>query len=375
VQCARAIGDGFGVGGPALALERELGRLGVECRRFTLADLGIAAGAVGGRWRTLFALWRDILVFSFAGGMLLWWRHGRRRDPGTVVLCHADVLYGDVFVVRSLHKAYLQRSGGIARNCARNPLHALVLLRDAIRFRCGVHRHIVALSEKGAAEVESLYAVARSRISVIPNGVDCERFQPSAAARRAQRSALGIDDEAFVLLFAANEFDRKGLAFVVAALRLLAERGEHPQLLVAGQDSIEPFRSAVAPIRERVHVLGHRPDIERLYAAADALILPTRHDLSPLVAPEALACGLPLLMTDVSGISHFLRDGETGFFVRRNAADIAEKIARLMRSPEERACMGARGRELALAHDWPHIARRYRDLLARVAGERRGGAA
>jgi UDP-glucose:(heptosyl)LPS alpha-1,3-glucosyltransferase len=366
VQCARTIEPGFGVSGPSLQLERAFQLLGCTTERFTLRDLGLRADRVASlRAVALWRFWRDITLFSTLGSMQLWWRF-RRRDARTVVICQVDALYGDVYVVRSLHKAFLERHPARKRMLVRNPLHALVLLRDRIRFTSRVHRHFVALSEGNRQDLMRLYGVAADRITVIPNGVDLDRFQPSAEARADVRRALSIAPATLTAIFVGHEFDRKGLAVVLDAMTLLARRHVDAALIVAGGDSPDRFMSGRAEAAGGVRFVGHRADIERYYAAADVFVMPASFDISPLAGLEALASGLPILMTDLPGVREYLREGDNGWFVRPDAGDVAEKIERLARDPALRAAMSAGARRSVSDRGWMSVARQFLALIDRV---------
>ncbi len=369
VQCARTIGPGFGVSGPAYQLERAFISLGCTCERFTLENLGFHAdaGRSTGPAMGLLRFWRDIVVFSTVGSAVLWWKfRGRRPEGGTVVICHVDALYGDLFVVRSLHKGFLKQHPSRTRMLLRNPLHAFVLARDAIRFRRSVHRHLIALSEMNKDEVIRLYGTSADRITVIPNGVDLERFQPSESARREVRDALSILGDAFVAVFVGHEFERKGLRVVLEALRLLANRGTVVHLIVAGGDDSRDFEAEFSDIGDRVRYVGHRSDVERYYAAADVFVMPASFDISPLVGPEALACGLPILMTRVGGVSEYLLDGRNGWFIDREPNDLAKKLAALASDRQLRTEMSRHARASVADRDWHAIARRFLEVMDRL---------
>ncbi len=369
VQCARTIEPGYGVSGPSYQLERAFISLGCSCERFTLETLGIPTDRSASRrpFLDLLRFWRDIVVFSTAGSLVLWWRfRARRRPPRTVVLCQVDALYGDLFVVRSLHKAFLERHPRRTRMLLRNPLHFLILARDHIRFRHRVHRHFVALSQSNKDDVMRLYGVPAGQISVIPNGVDLERFHPSDTFRQEVRAQLSLPGEAPVAIFVGHEFERKGLRVVLEALRLLARRGVGLCLIVAGRDSPSRLQAEFDDLRELVRFIGHRQDIERYYAAADVFVMPASFDISPLVGPEALASGLPILMTPMGGVREYLRDGQNGWFLTGEPEDLAGKLERLATDRSLARQMSDRARASVADRGWNEIARQLLAVMDRV---------
>lgn len=368
VQCARTIGAGYGVSGPTLQLEAAFQELGCVCERFSLEDLHIRTEAMpgGSPWLALLRFWRDVFLFSTLGSLVLWWRFGRRRQPGTVVICQVDALYGDLFVVRSLHKAFLETRPDRTLMLLRNPLHALVLARDYLRFKGKVHRHFVALSEANKQDLIRLYAVAPERITVIPNGVDLSRFRPRPEVRRRLRRSLGLPDHDLVAIFAGHEFERKGLRVLLEALRLRRADGSCLTLLVAGRDSAKSLQAEFSDLANWVHYLGNRPDLENYYACADLFVMPAAFDVSPLVGPEALASGLPILVTPVGGVLEYLQDGRNGFFIQRDPQDIAQRLRRLEEDRELLHRLSSEARASVADRDWSVVARRFLELLERL---------
>jgi UDP-glucose:(heptosyl)LPS alpha-1,3-glucosyltransferase len=355
------------VSGPSFQLERAFQALGCTTGRFTLADLGLREARTPSSSPAveLCRFWRDVVVFSTVGSIVLWWRF-RRRDAATVVLCQVDALYGDLFVVRSLHKAFLEHHPARTAMLLRNPLHALVLLRDRIRFTGMVHRHFIALSQGNKDDVVRLYGVAPDRITVIPNGVDLERFRPSPAIKNDLRRSLSLSPDTLVAIFVGHEFERKGLGHALDAFAKLSQRNVDVALIVAGGDSPARFMARRGDIAGRVRFVGHRPDIERYYQAADVFVMPAAFDISPLAGLEGLASGLPILITDLGGVREYLRDGHNGWFVAPEADDIASRLEQLARDRGLLAAMSRDARASVADRGWMEVARRMLELMDRI---------
>ena len=181
--------------------------------------------------------------------------------------------------------------------------------------------------------------------------------------RKTVRNELSLSHNVPVGVFAGHEFERKGLGVVLEGLRRVRERGVDMALLVAGSDDTAPFESEYADLADHVRYLGHRTDIERFFAAADVFLMPASFDISPLVGPEALACGLPLLMTDVGGVREYLHHGVNGFFIRRDPDDIAAKLEGLARNRADLDRMSAAARDSVKDRDWSAIAARFLALM------------
>ena len=122
---------------------------------------------------------------------------------------------------------------------------------------------------------------------------------------------------------------------------------------------------------QAVQFLGYQPASAQLMAQFDALIVPSIYDVHPLVAVEAMACGLPVIASAVGGLAETVVDGTTGFLVPpRRSDELASAINRLLASEALRRSMGVAARQRALEQFSPEVcvaayAAEYRALLAR----------
>jgi len=209
-------------------------------------------------------------------------------------------------------------------------------------------RAIIAVSEAVKAELVRYYSVDPARITVIPNAADeSVRLSPELRLRyrRETRAEFMVPEDAAVLLFvAAGDWKRKGLLHVLHALAILADPAIH--LLVVGRDDIGFYQGQAARLRLHgpVHFCGFRNDIERYYAAADAFVYPSHYEAFSLVTLEAAAAGLPLIVTNINGTAELLRDGENGFLVTADPADIAAKVRVILENPSRLKRMSAAAR-------------------------------
>lgn len=304
---------------------------------------------------------------------LLATRAVRRRHPDAVVISHGDCFAGDVLVVHAVNAQSLieKRNAGSWRWLL-NPMHLWVSLRDRWMIGGLRYRIFVAVSARVAAELQRLYAVPSSRIRVISNGIDLQRFNRSAESRDAIRHEFNIPSDAKLLLFVGHEFQRKGLAHVIGALDKL---GDDTWLLVVGSDNPAPYRRLAPAVQDRVIFAGARSDMPELYSAADAFVLPTAYETFSLVCMEAMACALPVFATAAGGIEEYLQDGINGFRIRIDADDIAAKLAAAFADP----ALMQRLREGALAtakiYGWDRVGMEYVELLKEIDAATHGTAA
>ncbi len=202
--------------------------------------------------------------------------------------------------------------------------------------------------------------VPRARVTLIPNGVDVERFQPlTVAARQNARQTQGIDARAFVALMPARISPQKNQDLVIEALSRLRASGELPEtfrLLLAGRVSSARYarklRSSIegAGLSGQVKLLGAVREMRELYAAADVVLMPSRTEASPIAALEALACGVPVLISAAANTDAVLVDGQHGWQIDlATPVAIANALREILATPAENLRFkGAAAREHVL---------------------------
>lgn len=258
------------------------------------------------------------------------------RGGYDLVQSHERALDQDLYRAgEGCHRAYLDAMGRRA-GAGGHLYHRIVCALERRIFELRAARHVVAISRQGKAEIERLYGPDPRRVTLIYNGVDLERFHPEQRTRHRKRTreSLGIADDAWTVLFVGSGFERKGLGPLLEAFGRLPDAGS--RLVVAGKGDVSRYRAAAARLGlgDRVIWTGPRPDVERLYAAADAVALPARYEPFGNVHLEALASGLPVLTSARAGGSEIVRPGETGWVVAEpEAAAIALGLAALRDAP------------------------------------------
>jgi UDP-glucose:(heptosyl)LPS alpha-1,3-glucosyltransferase len=375
VQIVPYIGPGTGVAGVAFHLEQEFRALGAEVERFTFVD------AQPRRTRRTRRIPKNRILRRILGGWHMIWFStiGTRRArefladrPDAITITHNNVMVGDVYINHGLLLASMRARGRSFLGLYRNPVHVFIYLRDRIRYRGSTHRAVVCLSEADAADLRTTYGPVRPRIEVIPNGVDLERFRPPTPdERNAARAELKLGTEERVAVFVGHEFSRKGLSF---AIRGLSHAPSVLLLIIGGNDDIIAEAHAEAKelgVGDRVLFLGpRRPPVPFLHAA-DFFVLPSAYEANALVVLEALATGLPAIVTPVGFAPEVVVDGVNGFLVERDGRAVGERMEQLANLDDtESAQWRRRARESALPYGWRGIAERYLDLAEELLAER-----
>lgn len=240
-------------------------------------------------------------------------------------------------------------------------------LRAVLRGADGVvaiNEHMRALFGDGGG---------RTQLRLIPSGVDTELFHPRPKA--ALRRQLGLDEDAFTIVFAGSLIPRKGADLAVEAL---AASGGDAILLLAGEGAERPRLEQMARergVERRVRFLGERSlaEVADLMAAADAFVLPSHYEGRPNVVLEAQASGLAVIASDIPGCRDLVENGETGLLTPvGDAAALARALALLEDDAALRGRLGANAH--AAIHDggltWEACARRYAELYADLSPAR-----
>jgi UDP-glucose:(heptosyl)LPS alpha-1,3-glucosyltransferase len=231
---------------------------------------------------------------------------------------------------------------------------------------------IILTAPQTAAEIGRFFGRAEN-LPVIPAGIDHCAFNPEkrAALREAARESLGIGADRFVLLLIGNDWRKKGLATLLESLRQLAELPI--DLLVTGRDDPSPFLPVIREksLEGRVRFLRPRKDIEFYYAAADAYTGPSLEDTFALPASEAMACGLPVIISARAGAAGIVTDGIDGLIL--DDPSDAQKLASQIRSLYDDAALRERLSSNAVAtasqYTWERSAQElaaiFRQILLR----------
>lgn len=236
-------------------------------------------------------------------------------------------------------------------------------------------RQILVCSER-ARVIHVTAGYRADKMVLIPNGFDLERFCPDPTARGALRAELDLrPDTPLVGLIARADPQKNHLGFLAAAARVLAAL---PQVhfVLAGLGIDTQNKTLMASIdrlslRGHCHLLGRRDDMPRLMAALDVLASSSFGEAFPNVLGEAMACGVPCVVTDVGDSAEIV--GETGRVVAPgDMAGLADHLVELLQWPaEQRARLGERARERVRArYAIADVARRYESFYQQLLSER-----
>jgi len=312
--------------------------------------------------------WINQLLFAIA----TWWRTRRGFD---VVHSHENTWHGQIQTihVRPLRHNLLHGRRGLRRmlrwlKVALSPRLITYVWLEGARFKPAPGRQVVATSETLKDECLQAYPASRAHLCVVTPGT---QLSQDGLTRTAARRQLGLPDDAPLLLFVANDYARKGLD---ALLQALAQLPAGVQLAVAGNPAPIPRyrqRAEQLGVAARVHFLGSQADLAPAYRAADVLAHPTLEDSFAMVVLEAMAHGLPVVVSGPAhcGISRQLRDGQEALLLHdpRDATALADLLRAVLDQPERAQELRQHGRVFAQAHTWESAALQYEALYRQAA--------
>jgi glycosyltransferase involved in cell wall biosynthesis len=230
----------------------------------------------------------------------------------------------------------------------------------------------VAVSDTTEAQARAQHDAPLDRLLTIANGIRLDRFRPDPEARAAMRVELGLGD-AWVVGTVGRLDEYKNQALLVRAMA--PHLSSRVRLVIVGDG---PTRTAVEaevtrlPEPRWVVMTGRRMDVPRLVTAFDVFALSSRTEGLPLVVPEAMAAGLPIVTTAVGGLPSVVDDRQTGLLVPVDEAALSAALAALAAEPDRARDMGRRAREVALGrYSADRMVDAYLDLYARAVQPRR----
>jgi len=202
--------------------------------------------------------------------------------------------------------------------------------------------------------------VERSKMRVVPYGVDLQTFTPAPPGSQGRSSRFNV-------IYAGQLTQRKGIAYLLRGYRQFARQDSHLTLVgsIVGSDApLRPFADLFEHIPHQT-----RPALAESYRQSDVFVLPTLIEGMPLVVLEAMACGLPVIVT-ANGPADIVRDGVDGFVIPERDADaVCDRLDRLYRDPDMRAAMGLQAAQRARAFGWEAYTAKARRVLADLGDE------
>ena len=304
--------------------------------------------------------WVNQIFYAFS----TWWQTRKGFD---VVHSHEHVFHGQV---QTLHVQPVAKGIWGQRRGWRKALRALALVTsprrltywwlERARMKPMPGRTLVFASPMLMHDFIPYYPDIESCSTVITPGV---REASSISTRESKRLDMGWDDGRQWLLFVANDYARKGLDALLKAMTLWPST---VQVAVVGQSRQRAeyeHLSAELGVISRLHFLGPRADVPELMAAADALVHPTLEDSFGMVVLEAMACGLPVVVSPAPfcGLSAELTHLDQAWVLQdpRNPDELANAVNKVLSDPALRQGLIQAGQAESRRRSWAEAAAKY----------------
>lgn len=242
---------------------------------------------------------------------------------------------------------------------------------------------IIAATLAEKAQLQFLYQADEGKIRIVPPGVDTARFYP--IPREEACEAIGIPPEDRMLLFVGRIEPLKGLDTLMRAIAILRECGvqchvPHYLAVVGGDPSasgekLSDEMARLQALRRELHLedlvlfLGKRAQdtLPYYYSAAEVLIMPSHYESFGMVALEAMACGTPVVASQVGGLAFLVQDGLTGYVVPDGDPQaLSERLRLLLMDGELRQRMGLQAAAYARQYAWENIVERLLGVYSEV---------
>lgn len=244
---------------------------------------------------------------------------------------------------------------------------------------------IIAATPAELAQLQWLYQAEVNKISVIPPGVETCRFYP--IPQDEAKEFLGVPPCERMILFVGRIEPLKGLDVLIEAIAWMRETGAweaNPFCLIVIGGEPDVRGGEMSAEMARIHALREQYELEDLvvflgkrsqdtlpyyYSAAEAVVVPSHYESFGMVALEAMACGTPVVASQVGGLAYLVQDGVTGFTVPVDEPkELAERLFRLLKDPELHERMSRQAVVAAQGYSWKNIATRltgiYQEILA-----------
>jgi len=237
-----------------------------------------------------------------------------------------------------------------------------VFIRGVVVYIWKKSAAVIACS--GGLKALALQSNAKQKVDIIYNGIDIDIFKPG------EKKNL----ETFEIICASRLSRRKGFNYVIDAVHLLREKYPNIHVTIAGGegDAGVELKKQVEDLKlgDVITFTGHYnfEEIAPRYQQADIFVFPSLNEGMSNNMLEAMASGLPIVMTPTGGAEELVEDGTNGFLVKfKNADDIADKIEKLITDPAMVERMGKRSREIAETMSWGNVAKQYFELYKTIA--------
>ena len=244
-------------------------------------------------------------------------------------------------------------------------------------------KRVVVATLAELTQLRFLYKAEANKLTIIPPGVDTSHFYPIPSDEAKQ--FIGLKPEDRMILFVGRIEPLKGVDTLIQAMSYLGDdlrNKEHPVHLaiIGGEPNVDPYEMTAEMVRlqkmsddlcmgSTILFLGKRAQdtLPYYYSAAEVLVMPSLYESFGMVALEAMACGTPVIASEVGGLGYLVQDGVTGYTIPDSDPKVlGEKLAIILSDHDLRNRMGCHAAEDAANYEWGKIASQILDVYKEV---------
>jgi UDP-glucose:(heptosyl)LPS alpha-1,3-glucosyltransferase len=317
--------------------------------------------------------WINQLWFALAS----WWMTRKGFD---VVHSHENTWHGLVQTVHVLpiqYNLFKDRAGlSWLMRCLKvltSPRLLVYIVLERLRYRVLPGKCIVVTAPSLRATMAQTFPATVAALAVVTPGVSDVPGPSSAHEKVAARQQLGLPSAGHCILFVGNDYRKKGLPALLQAMQQLS--ADIFLAVVGNAAQIADFLPQVQALglQDRLFFLGALSDISTAYRAADCLAHPTLEDTFGMVVLEAMAYGLPVVVSSAKfcGIAELLTDGDNAYVLNdpRNLPQLVEALKAVLPTSEQAPRLAASAQVFAHAYLWSAQARQQEAIYLRVAAK------
>jgi len=279
--------------------------------------------------------------------------HGTALSPYLIY-----ILFSSLHEYKKLITVYglIGKEAKFRKNKNRGPIRFLNVLLE--KYALLKIPNIITESQYNKSIISKM---SKSKIFVIPGGIDFERIQKIGA----------IPSKKVDIFFVGRLSPEKGVDLLIKAISYIVKTFPHISVSIAGTgEQLLELTKLVQRLhlQNNIRFFGHISEEEKYqhYKACKLVVIPSRWDFSPLTIYEAMACGKPIIASQQTN-SEVLKDGKTGLlFEEENVKDLADKILFLLQNEKIRRQMGEFALRRIRKYDWSEIAKKYIEVYKEI---------
>jgi len=295
----------------------------------------------------------------------------------SLIHSHERIFFADLFTMHGIPHRYW------VRNIRRKTMSLFDRATDWVERKMvyeGRCKKFIAVSNLARDIFLQEYPIDPARVAVIHPGIDLADYEKidRMDVRRNTRREFGIGNSDLVMVFVSMNFEIKGLDDILLSLARLKAQKKNFKFMVIGKGDIKKYQKMAqqAQIQSDVIFTGpmNKGKLIQIYLAADLYIMLSKFDTFGMVVLEAMAAGLPVIISSRVGAADLVRENENGFVIRdtSNANDTAAKLSMLF-DEKLRRSMSVRASQTAAENTWNSVVKKYLALYEDVLGKTRQG--